>query len=162
MVASLPIAFDCGRDGIQHVLVPKRFDQEIDSSSLHGPDGRRNIAMAGHENDWDVNIRLGELDLKVQAAEVWQSNVEHQTAGYVRNPPLQQLSGRTQNVYPEAHGSKDITERLAHGGIVINDEDHWLRFERAYHQLLPGATFSSVYVDPDSIDGSSLSLVADC
>src|SRR3977135_1661327 len=53
------------RDGIQHVLVPKRFDQEIDSSSLHGPDGRRNIAMAGHENDWDVNIRLGELDLKV-------------------------------------------------------------------------------------------------
>jgi hypothetical protein len=28
--------------------------------------------------------------------------------------------------------------------------------------LLPGATFSSVYVDPDSIDGSSLSLVADC
>jgi len=27
-----------------------------------------------------------------------------------------------------AHGSKNIGERLAHGGIVINDENHRLRF----------------------------------
>jgi hypothetical protein len=78
--APLPIAFDRHRYGIQHFLLAERLAQEVDRPSLHGHDRHRYIAVAGHKNDWNVNVRLGELELKVQAAQSRQPDVEDQTA----------------------------------------------------------------------------------
>ncbi len=51
---SRPIAVD---NGVQHVLVAKRLGQEVDRSGLHGPHRHRDVAVAGHEDDRDVDIR---------------------------------------------------------------------------------------------------------
>ena len=58
-LAPLSIPVDRRHYGIEHVLITKRLGQEIDRSSLHGPDGHRNVAMAGHEDNWNVNFRFG-------------------------------------------------------------------------------------------------------
>src|SRR3979490_340640 len=102
------VPFDRGYHGIQHVLVTKWFGQEIHRSTLHGLDGHRNIAMAGHENDWNVNVRLGQFSLKVEAAQSGKPDVEHQTAGNVRQLALQHVGGRTEYLNPKAYGLKQV------------------------------------------------------
>jgi hypothetical protein len=52
-----------------------------------------------------------------------------------------------EHLYPRALRSKNIAELLAHGRIVINDENHRLRFEGVLHHLLPCPTFSTTYFD---------------
>src|ERR1700737_3404023 len=79
--APLPVPFNRRHHRIQHVLIAKRLGQEIDSSALHGPDGHRNIAMAGHEDDWNVNVRLGQLALKIQAVFSGQPDANPTPAG---------------------------------------------------------------------------------
>jgi hypothetical protein len=51
------------------------------------------IAMAGHKNDWNVNVRFGELELKVQATQSRQPDVEDQTACNIRKLAPQQFGG---------------------------------------------------------------------
>src|SRR3984957_13263223 len=58
-LASLPIPLDRHHHSVEHLLVTKRFGQKIDCSPLHGPDGHRNVAMASHKDDWNMNVRLG-------------------------------------------------------------------------------------------------------
>src|ERR1700733_8999294 len=58
-LASLTIPLDRRHHSVQHLLVAKWFSQEIDRSALHGPDGHRNVAMAGHKDDRNMNVRLG-------------------------------------------------------------------------------------------------------
>src|SRR3981081_3192569 len=108
------IPFNRGHHGIQHVLIAKRFGQEIDRAALHGPDGHRNIAMAGHKDDWNMNIRLGYVVLKVEAAQSWQSDVEHQAAGNIRELALQHFRRRTEHLNRQSHRLKEISERPAH------------------------------------------------
>jgi hypothetical protein len=89
--APFSIPFDRRHHSVQHVLVAKRFGQEIDRSALHGPDGHRNVAMASHEDDWNVNVRLGKFGLKVQPAQSGQPDVKDQAAGDVWKLALQHL-----------------------------------------------------------------------
>src|SRR5450631_787957 len=60
-VGFAPLAIPPNRHhhSVQHVLVAERFGQEIDRSALHSPDAHRNIAMAGHKDDWNLNVRPG-------------------------------------------------------------------------------------------------------
>src|ERR1700721_2010248 len=58
-LAPLSIPLDRRHYGIEHVLIAKWLSQEIDCSSLHDPNGHRNVAMAGHEDNWNVNYRFG-------------------------------------------------------------------------------------------------------
>ena len=73
----LPIVFDRLHDSVEHVLIAKRLGQEIDRSSLHGPDAHRDVAMAGHEDNWNVNVRFGQFGLKLQSAQSGQPDVKH-------------------------------------------------------------------------------------
>jgi hypothetical protein len=54
----LAIPFNRRHHRIQHILVAKRLGQEIDRPALQGPDGHRNVALACHEDDRNVNVRL--------------------------------------------------------------------------------------------------------
>src|ERR1700686_146722 len=67
-------------NGIHQVLVVKRFDQEVDGSSLHGFNAHRDVAMCGDEDNRNPDIRLTQLTLKVDAANSWQSYVQNQAA----------------------------------------------------------------------------------
>ena len=82
--------------------------------------------MAGHKDDWNVNVCLGELGLKVQAAQSWQPDIEDQAAGNIWKLALQHFGRRTEHLNPQTHRLKKIGERPAHGFVVVDNEDNRL------------------------------------
>jgi hypothetical protein len=56
-----------GRDGVQYVLLAEWFRQEIDRTRLHRSHHHGNIGVSADEDDGDVDIRAGELGLKICA-----------------------------------------------------------------------------------------------
>ncbi len=63
---------------VEHLLLAERFGQEIDGARLHRLHGHRDITVASHEDDRDVDGCLGQLDLKVEPTRAWQPDIEHQ------------------------------------------------------------------------------------
>src|SRR5262249_42920208 len=72
------VALDRGRDGIQKILIAKRFWQEIDGARFHRPHHHGDIAMSGNEYDRNPHIGLHQLRLEVEPAQSRQAHVEHQ------------------------------------------------------------------------------------
>src|SRR5260370_34786764 len=68
------IALERRGDRMQHVLIAKRLGQKIDRAGFHGLDGHGYIAVAGHEYDRNMDIRLGELGLEIEPAYSRQSD----------------------------------------------------------------------------------------
>ena len=83
-IASLSVPFDSPRDSIEHVLMAKWLRQEVDRSCFHGPDGHGDVSVARYHDNWDVNIRFGQLSLEVEAAHSGEPDVEHNAARRLR------------------------------------------------------------------------------
>ena len=79
--------------------------------------------MAGDEDDRNANVGLGQLGLKIEAAQSRQPDVEHQAAGNVRQLALQQLRRRAEHLDLQSHRLKKIGQRPAHREIVVDNED---------------------------------------
>ena len=52
-------------DRVQEVLIPEWLGEEFYRSALHGLDRHWNIAVAGDEDDWQLNLRLRKLSLEI-------------------------------------------------------------------------------------------------
>src|SRR5262249_42153930 len=89
--AARAILRQCKLDGVQHVLVAKRLGEEFDRTRLHRLDGHWNIAVSGYEYDWNVDIGLCQLGLKIEPAHPRQSYVEHEATGGRRWIRVQEL-----------------------------------------------------------------------
>jgi len=87
------------------------------------PYRHRDIPMAGHEHDWNSNIRLRQLGLEVETAQPRQSDVEHQTTGNIWTPALEELRSRFECLDPQPYGMEEPGERLAHRRVVVHYED---------------------------------------
>src|SRR5262249_62127352 len=86
--------------------------------------------MAGHEYDGNVDVRLGELGLEIEPTHPRQSDIEHEAACHIGKLASQKVRGRAERLGPEADRSKQASERLAHGFIVVDDE-YGRRFGRS-------------------------------
>src|SRR5262245_6268244 len=75
-------------NGVQQILLPHWLGEELYCPSLHGSDRHRNITVPGDENDRNLNTVLGQLGLKIESAELRQSDIQHEAAGHIRMPPL--------------------------------------------------------------------------
>src|SRR5215471_4655327 len=163
VLAPASIALERGGDRIQHVLIAKRLGQKIDRAGFHGLDRHRDVAVAGHEYDGNMDVRLGELGLEIEAAEPGQSHIEHEAACHVGKLASQQVRGRAERLDPETDRTKQASERFAHGFIVVDDK-HGRLFgasERASwtldHEILSGqqdlpaidSTFARI-IEPDN------------
>src|SRR5260370_26526172 len=105
-------------DRMQHVLIAKRLGQKIDRAGFHGLDGHGYIAVAGHEYDRNMDIRLGELGLEIEPAYSRQSDVEHEAARHVGKVASPEIPGRAECPGLESDRAKQASERLAHRFIV--------------------------------------------
>ncbi len=79
--------------------------------------------MAGHENDWDMNPRGGEMTLAVEAAEAGHAHVKNQTSRPVGLRVLQEFLRRREEPRPQSDRSNQVAQRVANGRIVIDNED---------------------------------------
>ena len=79
--------------------------------------------MTGHENDRNVDARLGEFGLELETAHSRQSDVEHQATCCRGELALQQFRRRTEHLHLQADRPEQAAERLAHHRIVVDDID---------------------------------------
>src|SRR5262249_8852666 len=68
VISPAAIALDRRGDRVQHVLIAEGLGQKIDGAGFHGLDRHGDIAVAGHEYDGNVDVRLGELGLEIEPA----------------------------------------------------------------------------------------------
>jgi hypothetical protein len=119
----LGIALERRRHGIEHVLVAKRLGEEIDRAGLHGAHRHRNVAVAGHEDDWIADALADELALQIEPAHAGKADVQHDAAGAVGQRAAEQFGRRAEQARLEADGSEQAVERGADACVVINDDD---------------------------------------
>ena len=59
LLTRCPVHFEGLLDSIEQFLIPKGFGEKLHRSVLHGPDGHRDVPMAGDEDDRDRLPRAG-------------------------------------------------------------------------------------------------------
>ena len=85
--------------------------RKVHSACLHRPDRHWNVAVAGHKDDGNGNVRFRQLVLEVKASEPRQSDVKHKAAHHVRQLASEQLRGRTEQVRLEADQVEDALSK---------------------------------------------------
>jgi hypothetical protein len=119
----LAIALQCVGDGVKQVLVAERLGQEIDRARFHGPHRHGDVAMRGDEDDGYLNIGFDQLALKIEAASLWQPDVEHEAAGNFRQRGLQHFRRRSEDFDAQADRAKETAQGFAEGGVVVDHQD---------------------------------------
>src|SRR5467141_3409815 len=71
-------------DRIQQVLVLERFGQKLQGTGFHGLHRHRNISMTGNEDDGNLDARVSQLALKVQAADSRKAHVQNKATWPIR------------------------------------------------------------------------------
>src|SRR5271169_1629065 len=122
MLAGRSVAVQGLVDRIQQVLVPKGFREELDRARLHGPHSHRNISMTGDEDDGNLDARVGQLPLKVQAAHALKSHIQDKATWPLWMLAPQELLRRCEGFGTQAHRFKHAVDSITHRGIVIDDE----------------------------------------
>jgi hypothetical protein len=64
---------------------------------------------------------------EIQSAAPWQPHIKHETAGNIWELSVQEFFGRTEYLSLQADGSEKALQRLAHGRVVVDDENDRLR-----------------------------------
>jgi len=54
-------------DDFQKPILPERLLKEVDRTRFHGFDGQRDVGMAGHDNDWNIQSPSMETPNEFQA-----------------------------------------------------------------------------------------------
>src|SRR6516165_12006030 len=70
-------ALNAASHRIKQFLISKWFGQEFYGAGFHGPYRHGDIAMAGDEHDWCVNVSFRELGLKVETAWSGQPDIQN-------------------------------------------------------------------------------------
>jgi|SRR6516164_4207473 len=108
-------------DRVQQILIANRFGQELDLTTLHGPNRHRHIGVAADEDNRDVEVHGDELSLKVKAASPRQSDIEHKAGGSARAAGLEEFINRSEQLRLQPNGSDKAADRLPDCRIVIDD-----------------------------------------
>ena len=110
-------------NGVEELLVTKRFREKLHGSSLHGLHRHGNVAMSGDEHDRDRRIRVGKLALKINAAQSGQPHVEDKAARYVGALGFEEFLRRLERLRSEAYRAEKPREGFTHRRIIVDDED---------------------------------------
>ena len=95
--------------------------------ALHRPDGHRDIAIPGHEDDRELDVRGGELSLKIKTASSGQPDIEHQAGRPIRPTGLEEFIYRSEQLRLQPDGSEQAADELPDCGVVIDDDNGWYR-----------------------------------
>jgi hypothetical protein len=132
-------------DSVEEIRVPKRFSQKIPGTGLHRADGYRHVAMAGDENDRNLDLACGQLLLELQPAHAGHADICHEAGDTIRPKCLQKRVGRFEGLVFIAGRLEQQAQRLAHAAIVVDDIDHTF-IARFVHSASAGS--DTTKVDP--------------
>jgi hypothetical protein len=99
------IAANGGLNGIQEILIPERFRQEVNGARGHGVDRHLDIAVPCDANDRNPNIGAKELTLQIQPAGAGQTNIEDEATRFHRDVLHPETPGRWRTFERQARSS---------------------------------------------------------
>src|SRR5229473_845729 len=123
----MAMPFDPALNGFEQILFFDGLSQELQRSTLHCADRHGDISMPGDKDYGQIDLGRGELFLKIQAAQIWQTNIQHQAAGDVRSRGTQEVPPGCKSQGFNSDRPNEPFQCSANGGIVVNHENHFLR-----------------------------------
>jgi len=78
--------------------------------------------MPRDENDREPDAPVGELALEIEAAAVWQPDVEYEAGWTVRAARLKKFIDRSHCFGPKADRSDKAGNRIPNAWIIVNDD----------------------------------------
>src|SRR6516225_3471783 len=123
---SSAIASESGLDGLDEVLIPKRFGQELHGTTLHRLNGHGDVRVCRDEDDRHLPICDGKVTLKLKPASSWQSNVEYLARRTIRRSGCQEVGNRGKFPSMQADRPQQAPDGVAKLGIVVDDQHAWI------------------------------------
>jgi len=77
---SSAIASKSGLDGLNEVLISKRFSQKLYGATFHRLHGHWDVGVCCDEDNWHLPVRRGKVALKLKTGSSWHSHVEYQAS----------------------------------------------------------------------------------
>src|SRR5580704_15823926 len=110
LLASGAVAGDRSLNRLQQILATERFGQKLHRACLHGLYRHGNVAMAGDEDDGNVDVRFAQLALKIQSAEVRKPNIQNQAAWRIRPCTAKKVQGRSECQHSKPHRPDEASD----------------------------------------------------
>src|SRR5438552_7159354 len=82
--------------------------------------------MSGDENDRGMDV-VGKLALEIQAVDVRQLDIEQETRRQIGLRVGDIFRGTGEQLGSPSQGLQQLAERLSHSGVVVYNEDDFLR-----------------------------------
>ena len=105
---------------LEEVLVGERLGEKLDGAGLHRPHRRRDVPVAGDEDDGDARVHPGELALEVEPGEARHLHVDDQAARRDAVVALQELPRREEGLGLEPRRAHEVADARAHRLIIID------------------------------------------
>src|ERR1700679_3158526 len=106
------VAFDGLPDGVQQILLPYRFRQELNRTGLHGAYRHGDVAVTREKYDRQHRTGCVQIALQIQSTQSGELNVQHQTARHVGSPGGEKRLRRGKGLDLEPRGSQQPPQRL--------------------------------------------------
>src|SRR5260370_28891631 len=87
----MAMPFDPALNGFEQVLFFDGLGQELQRTALHCADRHGDVSMPGDKDYGQSDLGRGELFLKIQTPQIWQTNIQHHAAGDVRSRGTQEV-----------------------------------------------------------------------
>ena len=99
----IAIPFNPGSDGVEQILISKRFGEELNRAGLHGADRHRNIAVRRDEDYRQDVLSADQLFLQVQSTQPRKPDIADEASGSARPGALQKSLRRGKSAHLESN-----------------------------------------------------------
>ena len=124
--STLAIAFERELNRVEKILIAKRLGQELDGAGFHRAHRHWHVSETGNEDNGDLNVRFGQLGLKIEPTEARQADVENKTGrgGIAQLGFFQEIGGRAERLDAQTDRLQQAYKGRAQRGVVIDDENN--------------------------------------
>jgi hypothetical protein len=121
LISSSAVTLDRLLNGVEELLVTKRFREKVHRAGLQRLHRHWNVPMSADEHDGDWSIGFGKLVLKVEATQSRESHVQDKAARGVGPLASQEFLGGLKRLRSEAYRFEEPREGFTHEWIIVDD-----------------------------------------
>ena len=118
-----PAALECLPDEVQDLVRRERLGDVVVGAPLDGVDRGLDAALPGDHDDLDAGPLAANAVEQLEPADARQGEVGEHQVGLLPLELRDRVDGVGDGNHAVALGAQRVAQRLAHGGVVIDDED---------------------------------------
>ena len=132
LLAARAIPIDSFVNRVEQFLIAEGLGEEVDGSGLHRLYGNRDVAVAGDEDDRDVEAGGVHLTLEFEPAHTGQPHVENEATGIIDGSSSEEVRTGDERFNAHPDGFQQILDSVADRGIIVDDKNDWMELTHAF------------------------------